>query len=176
MRDIRRFAALRDKRKVPLGQDRVYEVKEIWYQHQEIIRLMVLGYGNIEIADMTGYTPQTVSNIRNSPIVRERVEELQEGADERTLDIMDRVRQFEPIALKHLELIIQGKVEGVSASLRARTCENYLSRGGHGTVQKIASVSGTLSREDIEDLKQRAKDAAREQGSLVEGVATLLPE
>jgi hypothetical protein len=65
-----------------------------------------------------------------------------------------------------LELIIQGKIEGVSPALRAKTCENYLSRGGHGTVQKIASVSGSLSREDIEELKQRAKDAALQQGAM----------
>jgi hypothetical protein len=155
--------ALRDGRKV---EERVYEVKEIWYQHHEIIRLIVLGYGNVEISNLTGYTPQTISNIRNSPIVRERISELQGELDSRTLNIVERVREFEPIALAHLELIIQGKVEGVSPALRAKTCENYLSRGGHGTVQKIASVSGTLTREDIEDLKRKAKEAALQQGAM----------
>jgi DNA-binding MarR family transcriptional regulator len=149
-----------------LSRDRVYEVKEIWNQHQEIIRLVVLGYGNVEIAELTGYTPQTISNIRNSPIVRERIEELQGQLDRRTIDITARVREFEPVALEHLERIIRGEVEGVSPALRAKTCENYLSRGGHGTVQKIASMSGTLSREDIEDLKKRAKEAALAAGSI----------
>jgi hypothetical protein len=158
--------ALRDGRKVQDGASRQYEVKEIWFQHQEIIRLIVLGYGNIEIAEITGYTPQTISNIRNSPVVRERVAELQGELDYRTLDIMERVRQFEPVALEHLELIIRGKVPGVSAGLRARTCENYLSRAGHGTVQKISSVSASLTREDIEALKERAKQAALDHGAM----------
>lgn len=161
----------RDLRKVnrELGEHRTYEVKEIWDKHQEIIRLVVLGYGNIEIAEITGYTPQTISNVRNSPIVRERIRELQGEVDHRTVDIMARVREFEPIALEYLERIIMGQVEGVSPALRAKTSENYLSRAGHGTVQKIAAVSGTLTREDIEDLKQRkeeAKSAALAQGAM----------
>lgn len=156
----------RDMRRVEPGTHRTYEVKEIWDTHQEIIRLIVLGYGNVEIADMVGYTPQTVSNIRNSPVVRERIEELQSAVAHRTVDIAARVRAFEPVALEHLEQIILGRVQGVSEALRAKTCENYLSRGGHGTVQKIAAVSGTLTREDIEALKQRAKDAARAQGAM----------
>ena len=161
---------LRDRRKV---QERSYEVKEIWYQHNEIIRLIVLGYGNGEIAEMTGYTPQTISNIRNSPIVRERVDELMHGADTRMLDIQARVREFEPIALEHLERIILGEVEGVSPALRAKTCENYLARGGHGPVQKLSSVSTSLSREDIEELKRQAKNVALEQGAMEAQFSTI---
>src|SRR5262245_55466829 len=156
-----------DNRKVSPGMARVYEVKEIWNQHQEVIRLIVLGYGNNEIAEIVGYTPQTISNIRNSPIVKERIADLQRGIDTRTMDIASRVRDFEPIALAHLEQIILGNVEGVSAGLRAKTCENYLSRGGHGTVQKVASISMSLTRDDIEEIKARAKSAAMESGAMV---------
>lgn len=155
-----------DRRRIGPGEAREYEVKEIWYQHQEIIRLIVLGYGNIEIGEMTGYSAQTISNIRNSPVVRERVAQLQGELDHRTLDIVERVREFEPIALEHLEKIILGKVQGVSPALRAKTCENYLSRGGHGTVQKIANIPSALTRDDIEELKRRAKEAAMDQGAM----------
>jgi hypothetical protein len=156
----------RDLRRVAIGERRVYEVKEIWDKHKDVINLIVLGYGNIEIAEMTGYTPQTISNIRNSPIVRERIQELQGEVEYKVVDIAARVREFEPVALEYLERVIMGQAEGVSASLRARTAENYLSRGGHGTVQKISSVSAALTREDIEELKQRAKSAALEHGAM----------
>jgi hypothetical protein len=158
---------LRDKRRIEEGGERFYEVKQIWDQHQEIIRLIVLGYGNIEIGEMTGYSPQTVSNIRNSPVVRERIAELQGALDKRVIDINARVREFEPVALEYLERIIRGEVEGVAPALRAKTAENYLSRGGHGTMQKIASISGTLTRDDIEDLKRKAKEAAMDHGAIV---------
>lgn len=156
----------RDLRRVAEGERRVYEVKEIWDKHLEIINLIVLGYGNIEIAEITGYTAQTVSNIRNSPIVRERIEELQGRVEHRVVDIATRIREFAVVPLEHLEEIIKGNVQGVSAALRAKTCENALSRAGHGTIQKVASMSGSLSREDIEELKQRAKNAALEHGAM----------
>ena len=53
-----------------------YKVQEVWQQHQEIIRLIVLGHDDEVIAEKIGYTLQTINSIRNSPIVRERIKQL----------------------------------------------------------------------------------------------------
>ncbi len=155
---------LYDKRFV---EKREYDIKQLWDSHQEILRLLVLGKNNQQVAEELGITPQTVSNVRNSPLARERLQELQNGRDAETTQIHKRVQQFVPVALKLLEDIIEGKREDASIGLQARTAENYLGRAGHGTIQKIVSHSSTLSRDDIEAIKERARSAAREQGVMV---------
>ncbi len=155
---------LYDKRFV---EKREYDIKQLWESHQEVCRLLVLGWNNMQIAEELHITPQTVSNIRNSPMAREHLEKLQNGRDEETTLIHKRVQQFAPVALKLLEDIIEGKREDASVGLQARTAENYLGRAGHGTIQKSVSVSTTLTRNDIEAIKERGRSAAREQGVMV---------
>jgi plasmid maintenance system antidote protein VapI len=154
---------LYDGRFVP---ERQYNIQQLWEQHREILRLLVLGWNPSAIAETLDITEQTVSNVRNSPMGRERLEELQGLRDKETIDITERVRRFMPVALDYLESIVRGE-EDVTPGLRARTAENYLSRGGYGTVQKVASVHQHISRSEIEELKERARSAAAQQGFLV---------
>ncbi len=148
-------------------EKREYDIKQLWDSHQEILRLLVLGKNNQQVAEELGITPQTVSNVRNSPLAREHLQTLQNGRDAETTQIHKRVQEFAPVALQLLEEIIRGEHEDASIGLRAREANNALGRAGMGPIQKIASLSTTLSRDDIEAIKERARSAAREQGVMV---------
>jgi hypothetical protein len=145
---------------------RHYEAKQLWDHHNEMIRRSILGQSNIEIAAAMGMTPQQVSNVLNSTLAREKAAALGAEADERVVDIAERIRAFTPRALTVLEEIIEGKgeFEGASAALRGKHAEQYVARGGYGAIQKVHSMSLHATREDIESFKQRQRESAIDQG------------
>jgi transcriptional regulator with XRE-family HTH domain len=154
---------LKDRRFV---EKRQYNVKQLWEAHHEMLRRLALGESNGEVARALGITPQTVSNIRNSPMGREKLNALQEGIDKDMVIISRRIEKFAPVALDLLEGIIEGREEEASIQLRAKSAESYLGRAGYGPVHKVHSLRETLSRSDIERIKERAINAARNAGAL----------
>lgn len=156
---MKTLQSLNDKRFVEKRQS--YEIKQLWENHHQILRLISLGMKNTEIASELNISSQTVSNVRNSALAQEVLQKQKETLDEEIVSISKRIEKFTPIALQLLEDIIEGKVE-TSIGLAARTAENYVSRGGYGTVQKSVSLNGTLTKSDLERIKERAKEAKRE--------------
>ena len=146
-------------------QRRQYNVQALWEKHHEITRQVVLGRTNGAIAEDIGCTPQTISNVRNSPLAKQEIDRLSGMRDEETMAIARRIEEFAPIALDLIENIVRGRVPGASIALRAKLAGGQLNRAGYGEVHKVHSVHATLSRQDIEDIKQRAleaRDAAQE--------------
>ena len=139
---------------------RRYNVQALWEKHHEITRQIVLGRTNGAIAADLDCTPQTISNVRNSPLAKEEIERLSSARDENTMEVARRIEEFAPIALDLIENIVRGRVPEASISLRAKLASSQLARAGYGEVQKIHSVHATLSREDIENIKDRAVQAA----------------
>jgi predicted transcriptional regulator len=140
---------------------RKYNIKKLWELHQRIADDVALGKANVEIAENLGITPQTVSNVRNSPIGKEKVEILSAAMDAETVDIGRRIREFAPKALEYLERIIEGREPGASVALRAKYAAQHLARAGYGEITKVHSLNATVSKEDIENIKQRALEAKR---------------
>jgi hypothetical protein len=155
---------LHDKRFV---EERKYDVKQLWDSHAEMVRRIALGQNNIEIAEALGVTPQTVSNIKNSPLAKEKVEELQNSMDERVRDIHKRIQALQPEALDALEGVLRGQYDNdPHPVLKTKVATTLLAMGGNGPVQKVHSLNEHVTREDIEKLKERAREAAKMQGVL----------
>lgn len=142
------------------SRSRIFNVSKIWEHHEEIVRRLVLGQKNTEIADAMNLSPQTISNVRNSPIIQERLSVMKGARDAETVDIAREIRQFAPIALDLLKRIIKGEREGELASpaLKVSVAKDVLDRAGFAPVRNISmqSVHAHLTREDIEAIKQRA--------------------
>ena len=153
-----------DKRFRP---NKKYKVKQLWALHHEIKRRIVLGQNNVDIAEALNITPQTVSNTRNSPIVKEQINKIQQASDLEVTDIGSRIREFAPKALELLEGIIEGKM-GASIQLRAKYASEHLGRAGYGEIKQIRSLTAQVSRDDIEKIKERAMLIARENNLLAE--------
>ena len=142
------------------GERNHWVVSEMWDLHHEIARRISLGQKNVEIAKALGCTPQTVSNVRNSPVVQEHISILQGARDADTIDLAREIKEIAPVALQLLKNVINGEKEGVNASiaLRAREANNMLARVGHGVPHKVQAevANWHLTSKDIQDIKQRA--------------------
>ena len=135
---------------------RKYNIKKLWSLHAQITEQVALGKTNVEIAQALDITPQTISNVRNSPIGKEKVEILTAAMDAETVDIGRRIREFAPKALEYLERIIEGREPGASVALRAKIASNHLARAGYGEITKVHSLNATVTKDDIEEIKSRA--------------------
>ena len=151
---------------------RRYNVQALWEKHHEILRQVVLGRTNVDIADEIGCTPQTVSNLRNSPLAKQEIDRLSNGRDEAAMSIARRIEEFAPIALDLIENIVRGRDPTASIALRAKLAGSQLARAGYGEVHKVHALHATLSREDIEGIKERARMAAHSAGIVVDVMRT----
>ncbi len=147
---------------------RRYNVQALWEKHHEILRQVVMGRSNGEIASVIGCTPQTVSNLRNSPIAKAEIERLSDGRDEAAMNVAQRIEAFAPIALDLIENIVRGREPSASIALRAKLAGGQLARAGYGEVRKVQALHAHLSKEDIDNIKARAMDAARVAGVMTD--------
>lgn len=151
------------RRRLPGVPKKSYEPTQMWDRYQEISRRVLLGQKNVQIANDMNLTPEAVSYIRNSEIVKERTEKLQARADDSAVDVSTRIKHLAPKALDVLEDLINGKVAGESipAKLRAHHAEKLLDRAGHAAPKEVRSFNlhGHYTSEDIQNIKQRALEA-----------------
>lgn len=138
--------------------ERKYKIQALWDRHHEIIRLILLGLGNKAIAERLAVTPQNVSDVRNSPIVRDRISVLEAARDAKTVDISRVLQEEAPACVQLLRDVRAGREES-SISLRASVAQDLLDRAGFSAVRKTQAevVSTHLTREDIEAIKDRAR-------------------
>lgn len=140
------------------GQSNAWSVSDMWEIHHESKRLMLLGWKNVDIAKKLGITPQSVSQHRNSPIVQEELALMVKARDADAIDVAKEIEKFAPKALNILKDVINAEGEGESAtiSLRAKSAESWLDRAGHGAINKNHSVVAYLTKEEIEEMKDKA--------------------
>lgn len=108
-----------------------------------------------------------VSYTRNSPIVQTQLAMLGERRDQVAVDLAAEIKEKAPKALKLLEEIIDGigenSGEHASINLRAGTAEKWLDRAGYVAPKNDPSLHlhahRWLGADDIEKIKQRARDA-----------------
>jgi len=140
----------------PANDSRKYEIQHIWDKHHEIIRLIVLGYSNKEIAEVIGCTPQTVSLTRNSEICKRKIEELRSRRDEEAVNVLETLEREAPKALELLMDVRSGKLSD-DIKLRVKVAQDLLSRAGYGQVQRVKGsfVHGVVSEELLDRVKAK---------------------
>ena len=139
-------------------------MSEVWESHAEITRRILLGQKNTVIAEALGCSTQMVSNVRNSPVIQDRLSLMRGARDASAIDIARDIQEFAPEALRLLKEIVLGKGPGenASAALRAKVSSDFLDRAGHGAVRKEQHLHAHLTSEEIEGIKQRALELKRE--------------
>lgn len=134
---------------------RKYEIKKILDEHRGVIRMILLGHNNTEIGEATGYTPQEISYIRNSSVVREQLDYMNEGFDRGAVDIKKRIQEEAPGALDTLiELMKVAKDD-----IRAKVAIDLLDRAGHAPITRMQAEIMHLTTDDIAEIKNRARSA-----------------
>ena len=144
------------------AEGRTWQVNELWEMHHEVIRLLMFGMKNVDIARRIGCTEQQVSNIRNSPVVQDRLSLMKAARDVKAMDISRDILETAPEALRILKKVLAGEaiVDDKKPSVNAmiRTSESLLDRAGFGAVKKVATSNEHVfyTAEEIEALKARA--------------------
>jgi len=136
---------------------RVWKVSEMWDVHHRIAEMVALGMKNVDIARKLNVTPQTISNVKNSPKVQKYKDIVSGAMAADNVDLGIRIQKIAPKALDFLENLIKGQEEDASLPLRAKAAESMMDRAGYGAVRKLAAVNTHLTAEDIEGIKDRAR-------------------
>ena len=144
----------------PATGERKYSIQHMWDVHHEIVRLLVTGMKHVEIAATLGVTEVMVSYTANSPIVKRQLELLRAARD---LDSVDVARKIQEIALDAVEMM-EKHVKSTTESISLKAAQDILDRAGFAPVKKISTenVHAHLTREDIEEIKKRARQYTTE--------------
>ena len=140
----------------PATDSRKYEIQNIWDTHREIMRMLVIGMHQVDIARELGITPQTVSNVANSAICKRQMMLMRDARDLDAVDVAKRIQEIAPVALQTLENLL---CEG-NESTQFKVATDILDRAGHSAVRTLRteSLSVHLTKDDIEEIKSRAQE------------------
>jgi hypothetical protein len=153
----------RDRRRSSLPEGKKsFVVGEMYDRHHEIARRLLLGQKNTEIAEALNITAQSVSQVKNSPVVQDKLTLMKAARDCGAIDLAMEIASIAPIALgKIREAIELGSVNGqeLSADSILKQSNTILDRHIGKPTQTInAHTTHThLSLEDIERIKARAQ-------------------
>ena len=150
---------------------KTYEIKSLWQRSHEIINLAARGFKNSEIAEILNIHPVTVSSTLNSELGKHKLAEVRQERDGDTKKTFEKIRILTEKALNVYHEIFDDEFGQCSMKEKKAAADTVvLELSGLRQATKIQShhVSTVLSREEIESFKQRAIDAARESGMIVE--------
>ena len=168
-----------------------YEIERLQEWHKEVLRLAVLGYRPVQIAEMTGYTKEHISTLFNSAVFQEQLIILQAARDDDSISVGKRIAALAPIALERVKEVLQdpihrvetnektGQVEikiddRIDPALKVRTAQDLLDRAGHKAIDRKISVH--MTKEDIDEIKQDAIQAGIESGTIIVEDAEVIEE
>lgn len=155
-----------DGRRNPDGNQN-YQIEELWDHHKQIIRLLVASngsYTNEHIAQLVGCTAQTVSNVRNNPLAKARLEILHTEADKDAVSISRRIKEIAPIAIAVLEKTMSEALvdEDGDDKLRNAGVKSALGALEYAAPKKseLAATVTHITLEQIEKIRERARATA----------------
>jgi len=143
----------------------------MWELHHEIVRRLVLGQKNVEIARALNVSQAMVSYTRNSKVVKQQLDLMRAARDADTIDISKRIRENAPTALALLEDIIEDHGDTYGYALAAKTAESMLDRGGYAAPKRLEGVVAHFTKDEIEDLKRQALESGKDSGMIIEAEA-----
>jgi hypothetical protein len=161
-----------DARRVDPSVRKTYDVKQMWQRHHEIVNLAAQGLKQVDIAQLLNIDPQTVSNVLNGTLGKEKLSELRDIRDGEVKLRMEQVKILADKAMAVYYEILEN--ESGEATLRDRkdvADTVVLELSGMRVPTKIQSASVTLSATDMQDFRSRGIAAMRESGMLVEAPA-----
>ena len=145
-------------------EGRKYQIQKLWDIHHEILRLLLLGWQPVKIAETLGVTPVMVSYTANSELVKRRLEVMRGARDAEALDLSVEIKRFAPEAFEMLQVIMR---TSDSEKNKIAIAMDAMDRDGYAPPKVIEGrfLHAHFTTEEIEDMKRRAKES----GQVVEG-------
>ena len=158
-----------DKRRKPPSEKKSWRPKQLWARHHEIKRRLLLGQSNKQIAEALGIHPQTVSWVRNSPVMQKALKELSQKRDEAAVDLKNQIMELAPLAIKHYKRCLEDETNEVySTSQQLKIAGDVLDRSGLSPkqVSRHEHLHAHLTTAEIEEIKRRAREDSERSGLL----------
>lgn len=151
-----------DRRMVPEGQKRKWNIKRLWQRNHEIVNLAVQGFKNKDIALILNIDPQTVSDTLNSDLGRQKLSEMRKGRDEEAKKTAEKIRTIADKALNIYHELFDDDSGQVSLKDKGNFAGEFLKEiSGLRAPTKIQSqsMSMVLTPEELEAFKKRGQAA-----------------
>ena len=158
-----------DKRRVV--EHKAPEIKQLWQRSHEIVLLAAKGYKYVEIAEILGITPQTVTNLLNSELGQKKLSEIRLGRDDEAKKDVERVNSLKRKALAVYHEIFDNELGEATLKDRKEAAKDVVMElSGLREPLRVQSshINLTLTSEEIEQLKRRGIEAARESGMIID--------
>lgn len=150
-----------------------WDIKQLWQRNHEIVNLAARGFKHVQIAEILGITPATVSNTLNSELGMRKLSEIRKFRDDEAKVVSEKIRVLTNKALQVYHEIFDddsGEVSLKDKKAAADTVVLELSglRAPTRIQSQSQSMSYTLSREDLEEFKKRGLNAMKEAGHTID--------
>ena len=144
-----------DKRFSPDGNQN-YDIKKVWDHHHEISRLLTAGVRPLEIAKRLNITPQTVSNVRNNPVMQRLMQIMHVARDADAADVQKKILEIAPVAVEYLETAMrQGLDNDTFNSVGLGAAKTVIETSVPKTT--YIETQASIVTQIITDVKERAK-------------------
>lgn len=135
-------------------------LKELRTQHRNIIQMSFNGFKNNEIAEKTGMTASTISQVLRSPLGKAYMDGLHDRVQESTLDVRKKLIGMNKDALAAFERILNPN-EKAPHSVQYNTARDILDRNGYKAPDKLSVDMNIQNKSDEEiDKEIAAMEAA----------------
>jgi predicted transcriptional regulator len=160
-----------DLRRKDEGERKTYEIKALWQRNHEIVNLAARGFKQVDIAKILNIDPQTVSNTLNSRLGTLKLSDIRQERDAEAKVVNEKIRVLTNKALAVYHEIFDN--ESGAATIKdqkevADTVLLELSGLRAPTRVQSQSIHTVLTKEELTEFKNRAIEAARESGMIVE--------
>lgn len=152
--------------RMPAEAPRQYQIQQLWDVHHEILRRLIIGQKAVDIARDLNVTTAVISYVRNSEIGRKQLSLMRSAADVSAVDVAGHIKK---LAARAVEVMEAGLDESQTMGVRMKAAVDILDRAGFGApkILRTENIHAHLTREDIDAIKQRARD----EGVIIDVVA-----
>lgn len=153
------------------------QLKELREHHLLMARMIATGnFRPKQLAAITGMTPDYISKIRHGELMQKEIGGLKEEIRRETVDVVKKMAEISSKAVDTLEGLMDDEL--TPPAVRRAASVNILDRAGYAPVRKIEArhMHAHLTKEDVEEIKQRAKLEGARRGSLVVNVEASVTE
>lgn len=137
-------------------------IKTMRMSHHAVARYMALGYRPFQIARLTGYTPNTVRTLSDSPAFRELIEHYSREVDARLFNFKERLEVLAEDSIDRIHSMIRDDDDLAPEFIR-KVMNDSLDRSGHAPVLKseVKSSHIVMTKADLDEIKSEANDEER---------------
>ncbi len=158
-----------DLRRANEDERKTYDIKQLWQRSHEIINLTARGFKNVEVAEILGITPQTVSNTINSELGQKKLSDIRVDRDDEAKKISEKIRVLTAQALRTYSEIIENEKGEATLKDRKDVADTVvLELSGLRAPTRHVSAHMQLTPEELAGFKTRGKLAAEQEGVIID--------